>query len=236
MPTHAQLPGNPAAQCEVFEFEREALSHLPALMAAARRLTRQNSEAEDLVQDTYVKAIRARKQYQPGTHLRAWLLKILRNTFINRYHRASLERSVLGAAVPDPVADGWLSSASMLAIRDPEAATLRPELEREIASAIDSLPTEFREVVVLADVEEFSYREIAQTLGCPLGTVMSRLHRARKLLKSKLIQHARETGLVPEVEQRPGSPEGPIDLLEYRRNSPNKVAVASGGNNPKGGT
>lgn len=199
---------------EAEEFEREALSHLPALMGAARRLTRVEAEAEDLVQDTYVKAIRARHQYQAGTHLRAWLLKILRNTFINRYHRSSLERSVVGSATPDPVADGWLSSASMNSMRNPEAAMLRPELEREIAAAIETLPEEFREVVILADVEEFSYKEVAETLGCPLGTVMSRLHRARKLLKAKLLQQAREVGIVPEDSGKAGGQT--IELNRYR--------------------
>lgn len=196
-------------------FEADALEHLPALMGVARRLARSDTEAEDLVQDTFVKALRAQAQFETGTNLKAWLMRILRNTFINRYHRGSLERSVLGAASPDPVSDGWLSTASMQAMRNPEAATLRPELERSLTAAIDALPPEFREVILLADVEEFSYKEIAETLECPMGTVMSRLHRARKMLKGSLIQHARDQGIV-HAEPEVGGGAEPIDLDRFR--------------------
>ncbi len=196
-------------------FESEALEQVEALMGLARRLTRNDAEAEDLVQDTFLKALRAQGQFQPGTNLRAWLMRILRNAFINRYHRGALEKSVLGAAVPDPVADGWLSSATMQAMRNPEAATLRPELERSLSTAVDALPPEFREVILLADVEEFSYKEIAEMTGCPIGTVMSRLHRARKLLKASLIEHARDQGIV-KAETDIGAAE-PIDLNRFRK-------------------
>ena len=101
--------------------------------------------AEDLVQDTFVKALRARGQYQADTNLKAWLLRILRNTFINRYHRGSLERAVVANPVADPVSDGWVSSATMRATRDAETMALKPELARHICRAIDELPEEFRE-------------------------------------------------------------------------------------------
>jgi RNA polymerase sigma-70 factor (ECF subfamily) len=192
------------------DFEREALVHVEALMNFARRLARSQAEAEDLVQDTFVKALRARGQYQAGTNLKAWLIRILRNTFINRYHRGGLERVMTGA---DPVADNWISTATLRAMRDAESLALKPELHRHLAQAVDELPEEFRVVVLLADVEELAYREIADTLGCPIGTVMSRLHRGRKLLKTKLLQHARDTGLV-EPEAMPL--EEPIALDAYR--------------------
>jgi RNA polymerase sigma-70 factor (ECF subfamily) len=211
-------------RAQLSDFAQGTLEHIPSLMAVARRLTRSQTEAEDLVQDTLVKAIRAREQYQEGTNLRAWLFKILRNTFINRYHRRQVEKAAMAASATDPVVDGWMGSASVAAMRNPEASLLRPELERSIAAAIDELPEDYRMVVVLADVEGFAYREIAETLGCPIGTVMSRLHRARRALKSRLVEQARELGLVgPEAEvgedpadsPRPKVDE-PIDLRAYR--------------------
>lgn len=185
-----------AATADIMEFEREILSQLPSLLAVASRLTRNRTEAEDLVQDTCVKALRARHQYEPGSNLRAWCLKILKNTFINRYRRDGLERSVVDGPDADPLADGWIGAATLTSMRDPEAAILRPMLETEISNALDHLPEDFRVVVVLADVEELSYKEIAEIIGCPVGTVMSRLHRGRRLLKGRLIAHARALGII----------------------------------------
>lgn len=214
------------------EFERESLSHLSALLAVATRLTRNPTEAEDLVQDTYVKAMRAQSQFEPGTNMRAWLLRILTNTFINRFRRGGLERSVLEGPDADPLADGWIGTATLQAMRDPESVALRPMLKAEILHALDELPDEFRVVVVLADVEELSYKEVADMVGCPIGTVMSRLHRGRRMLKSRLYDHARALGIIgPETmigpgKQEPGTrreapeaqePEAsPIDLETYR--------------------
>jgi RNA polymerase sigma-70 factor (ECF subfamily) len=201
-------------------FERDALIHLPSLLAVATRLTRSTTESEDLVQDTLLKAMRAKGQFEPGTNLKAWLLRILTNTFINRYRRGSLERSVVESADADPLWDGWMSTASMEAMRDPESTALRPMLEGEIRDALAALPEDFRLAVVLADVEELSYREISDILGCPIGTVMSRLHRGRRILKMKLIDHARELGIIPEnaaaesvIEE---SDLRPVSLNEYR--------------------
>lgn len=201
-------------------FERDAISHLASLLAVATRLTRSTVESEDLVQDTLVKAMRARGQFEPGTNLKAWLLRILTNTFINRYRRGSLERSVVEGADADPLWDGWMSTASMEAMRDPESTALRPMLEAEIRGALAGLPEDFRLAVVLADVEELSYREISDILGCPIGTVMSRLHRGRRMLKMKLVDHARELGIIPDsnqaehVEDEP-DPQ-PVSLNAYR--------------------
>jgi len=190
------------------EFEREVLEHLPALLAVGSRLMRNGSEAEDLVQDSVLKAIRAREQFESGTNLKAWLLKILTNTFINRYRRGGLERSVLDGPDADPLADGWVSASTMESLRDPESQALRPILEAEIGKALEELPTEFRLAVVLSDVEDLSYKEISDVMGCPIGTVMSRLHRGRRMLKSRLYEHARAMGIVGpeavvgEVEER----------------------------------
>jgi RNA polymerase sigma-70 factor (ECF subfamily) len=202
------------------DFEREALSHLSSMLAVATRLTRNPAEAEDLVQDTFVKAMRARNQFETGTNMRAWLLRILTNTFINRYRRGGLEKAVLEGPDADPLADGWIGTATMSAMRDPESVALRPMLEREIQAALDELPDEFRLAVLLADVEELSYREIADIMGCPIGTVMSRLHRGRRLLKTRLYEHARAMGIVgPEPmigESEPAQPPAPVDLGAYR--------------------
>lgn len=202
-------------------FEKDALSHLTSLLAVANRLTRGSAESEDLVQDTLVKAMRAQAQFELGTNLKAWLLRILTNTFINRYRRGSLERSVVETDDADPLWDGWISTSSMEAMRDPESIALRPMLEGEIRTALEDLPEDFRIVVVLADVEELSYREIADILGCPIGTVMSRLHRGRRILKAKLVDHARELGIIPETSNESPVAElvrtnEPIDLAEYR--------------------
>ncbi len=199
------------------DFEREAIQHLPSLLAVATRMTRNGAEAEDLVQDTLVKAMRARSQFESGTNMRAWLLRILTNTFINRYRRGGLEKSVLDGPDADPLADGWISASTMASMRDPESLALRPILEAEIKQALDELPEEFRLAVVLADVEELSYREIADIMGCPIGTVMSRLHRGRRLLKSRLYEHARDLGIVgPESAVGESETPEPVDLGAYR--------------------
>lgn len=211
------------------DFEQQALSQLPALLALARRLVRNQAEAEDLVQETLLKAFRARGQYERGTHLKAWLFKILKNTFINRYHRGQLERSLVAGPTADPIADGWMSVATMRSLRDGEANALRPELREHLVRALDRIPEEFRIVVLLADVEELSYREIADTLDCPIGTVMSRLHRGRRLLRTHLWEFARDLGVLqPEdfIGKGPGAgtvdKESPIDLGAYRDQQPNR--------------
>jgi RNA polymerase sigma-70 factor, ECF subfamily len=198
MKAHSQVPT---------EFERDALAHLPTLLAVSSRLTRNGTEAEDLVQDTLLKALKAREHFAQGSNMRAWLLRILTNTFINRYRRGGLERSVLDGPDADPLADGWIGASTMEAMRDPESRALRSLLEKEILAALDELPEEFRLAVVLSDVEELSYKEIADIMGCPIGTVMSRLHRGRRLLKGRLYQHARSLGIVgPEHSIGPAAP------------------------------
>lgn len=200
------------------EFEANALAQLPSLMAVAVRLTRNTAEGEDLVQDTFVKAMRAKNQFEAGTNIRAWLLKILTNTFINRYRRGTLERSVVDGADAEPLSEAWMGSASMNAMRDPESAAMRPMLEAEIQNALDELPEEFRLAVVLADVEELSYKEISDMMGCPIGTVMSRLHRGRRMLKHRLYSHAVDFGIIDAnaaANEAQQSSE-PVDINTYR--------------------
>lgn len=209
------------------EFQREALEHVGSLYSIALRMTRKPTDAEDLVQDTLLKAMRARHQFQVGTNLKAWLLRILTNTFITRYKRGVLERSLMGSEDLDPVSDGWMSTATLHALQDPEGQALRPMLEDEIRTAIEELPEDFRMAVLLVDVQELSYKEAADALGCPVGTVMSRLHRGRKMLRSRLVSQARALGLVSDPPSNDQSAEDkgaedaessqPVDLSSYRK-------------------
>ncbi|MGO8993979.1 MAG: sigma-70 family RNA polymerase sigma factor [Polyangiaceae bacterium] len=200
---------------EADSFAEEALSHMDAMYGVACRLTRNPTEAEDLVQDALVKAMRARDQFNAGTNLKAWMFRILTNTFINKYRRGGLERSVLEGPDADPLVDGWVSASTMRQLRDPEQIALRPIVESEVGKALDALPAEFKLAVVLCDVEEFSYEEIADIMGCPIGTVMSRLHRGRKLLQKSLYSHALAMGIV----------KGEDEIFEARNAEPTDIAM-----------
>jgi RNA polymerase sigma-70 factor, ECF subfamily len=197
-------------------FADEALTHLDAMYGVACKLTRNPTEAEDLVQDAFVKAMRARHQFHAGTNLKAWLFRILTNTFINKYRRGGLERSLLEGPDADPLADGWVSASTMRQLRDPEQIALLPIIEGEVGRALDALPAEFKLAVILCDVEEFSYEEIAEIMGCPIGTVMSRLHRGRKLLQRSLYGHALAMGIVKSEDNVGSEKNAPADLSAYR--------------------
>jgi RNA polymerase sigma-70 factor (ECF subfamily) len=200
-------------------FTEEALAHMDALYGVACKLTRNPTEAEDLVQDAFVKAMRAKHQFHPGTNLKAWLFRILTNTFINKYRRGGLERALFDGPDADPLADGWVSANTMRQLRDPEQSALLPLIEGEIGRALDALPPEFKLAVILCDVEEFSYEETAQIMGCPIGTVMSRLHRGRKILQRTLYNHAISMGIVKGEEklgEKKTAGDKPADLSAYR--------------------
>ncbi len=203
-------------QAATDSFMTEVLAHSDGMYAVACRLTKNPAEAQDLVQDALVKAMRGREQFSQGTNLKAWLYRILTNTFINTYRRGGLERSVLDGPDADPLADGWVSVSTMRQLRDPEQVALQPVIEGEVRRALDELPTEFRLAVILCDVEEFSYEEISQIMGCPIGTVMSRLHRGRKLLQRSLLGHAVAMGIVKEEPAAAKTEEKPVDLAAYR--------------------
>jgi RNA polymerase sigma-70 factor (ECF subfamily) len=198
-------------------FAEECVAHMDALYGVACRLTRSPTEAEDLVQDALVKAMRARHQFLIGTNLKAWLFRILTNTFINKYRHEGLERTVLEGPEGDPLVDGWVSASTMRQLRDPEQVALLPVIEGEVARALDALPPEFRLAVILCDVEEFSYQETADIMGCPIGSVMSRLHRGRKLLQKTLYEHALSLGIVKAETHVGGeAASAPADLAVYR--------------------
>ena len=177
-------------------FETEALTFLDALYRTALRMTRSEADAEDLVQETYIKAFRAREQFTPGTNLKAWLFRILTNTFINTYRRRQAQPEFTELDDVDEfslyrrMSDLKTSSNS----GDPESQFLNGLVDTEVKDALAELPEKFRSVVLL-DVEGFSYKEIAEMLDIPIGTVMSRLHRGRKFLQKRLYDLAQERGI-----------------------------------------
>ncbi len=180
----AEKPGQAA-------FAEEAITHLDVLYRGALRLTRDPAKAEDLVQDTYVRALRYQESYRPGTNMKAWLFAIMRNLFWDRFKGGRPESLSL---------DGDGEHALYELVEDagegPETVALDQIARDEVVQAVESLPEIHREVVLLVDVEGFPYKETAEILGVPIGTVMSRLHRARSQLQKALAPYARESGII----------------------------------------
>lgn len=171
------------------DFEEEALQHLDLLFNFARKMTNSSEDASDLVQETYLKAFRFWNSYEKGTNIKAWLFRILRNTHINRYRRESKE--------PDAVDFETVQNLNHKSNGQGSAALdqiLGSLLEDDVSLAIASLPDDFRTVVILSDIEGLSYEEIAEFVECPIGTVRSRLHRGRRVLRSQLLEYARKKG------------------------------------------
>src|ERR1039458_5533709 len=175
-------------------FEDEALVFADSLYGAALRMTRNRADAEDLLQETYLKAFRAYSRFEEGTNLRAWLFRILTNTYISSYR--SKQRAPQLADVDD-VEDLYLYKrlAATGLSRSAEDAALERLPAPEVLTALEELPEQFRLAVVLSDVEQFSYKEIAELTGGPIGTVLSRIHRGRKALQKALAPYAAEQGL-----------------------------------------
>lgn len=172
-------------------FEKEALVHLDALYRVGLRLTGNASDADDLVQETMLKAYRSWDQYQPGTNAKGWLLTILRNSFINEYRRRTRHPETVDVDTIEPFA-----VFQDIQEDDPQGAFFDKIVDDEVLRAIDGLPEAFRETVVLSDVEGMSYQEIGKILGIPVGTVKSRLFRARQMLQGKLYDYAVGNGYI----------------------------------------
>jgi RNA polymerase sigma-70 factor (ECF subfamily) len=173
-------------------FEQEMVPHLAAVRTLALRLCRNPDDADDLVQDTYLKAFRFLESFTPGTNAKAWLMTICKNTFINKYR--SEQRS--GQTISYEEIEEFYETLRPDEVpqSDPFTSQLDQLLDDQVLEALQSLPDEFRTVVILCDIEEMSYEEAAELLGCPIGTVRSRLHRARAALARKLLDYARSRG------------------------------------------
>jgi RNA polymerase sigma-70 factor (ECF subfamily) len=169
------------------EFEREVMPHLQALYSVALRMTRSEGDAQDLVQDTMLRAYRFWDGFESGSNCRAWLMRILTNVFRNRYREQAREQEILGQAESSTANVGQFVGA---APRDAESALFGRMLSRDVEKALATLPSEFRLPVILADLEDLSYKEIADIMECPAGTVMSRLFRGRRLLQKQLSDYA----------------------------------------------
>jgi RNA polymerase sigma-70 factor (ECF subfamily) len=184
------------------EFEALVMPLMSSLYGMALRMTRDDERARDLVQDSCLKAYRSFHQYERGTNFRAWIFRILTNTYITQYHRRKKQVATASDLESRYHYERFVGQGSCRSARDTEAEVLDHMMSDDISTALQELPEEFRLAVMLCDIEGFSYREIAEILKCPVGTVMSRLYRGRRLLQNLLYQHAVEKGIVsPPPEQ-----------------------------------
>ena len=193
-------------------FQQEALVHMSSLYQAARYMTRDDAAAEDLVQDTLLKAHRFWHRYREGTNCKAWLFRIQTNTFLNSTRKKSRTVSLIEDADSESASDSLYEHSSYYGT--PETQYLQGAMPETIQAALEALPENFRLPVLLADVQDFSYNEIAEILDCPVGTVMSRLFRGRRRLQEALFEHAVEQGIIDAADARDS--DGALSLDAYR--------------------
>ena len=195
----SQAKGQPA---NGWGFEALAMPLVDSLYNTAFRMTRNAEDAEDLVQEAYFKAYKYYDKFEPGTNFKAWLFKILKNTFINNYRKRQRVPPQSDFSEIEDAFENRVSEEATGRIKSPEQELLENVLDQDVQRALDELPEDYRMAVVLADLEGFSYKEIADILDVPLGTVMSRLYRGRKLLETAMLSYAREHGYLG-AEERP---------------------------------
>jgi len=180
------------------EFERVALPQLSHLYTSAFYLTKDKAEAEDLVQETYIRALRFFDKFKPGTNCRAWLLTILRNLFINRYRQKRQEPEKVDWERIEQVYESMVEQGEKAERDNPENHLISQLMDEEVERALRELPEEFRTAIVLVDIEELSYEETAKVMACAIGTVRSRISRGRRILQVALRNYALERGLIKE--------------------------------------
>ncbi len=187
-------------------FEQTALVHLDFLNNIAVKITRNEDDAQDLVQETFMRAYRFFDKYEPGTNCKAWLYRILKNTFINHYRQQHRRPSEVDFEAIEETHEVQVKHTG-LKPGDPEESLINSMLRAEVRQALETLPADYREALFLSLVEGFSYREIAEMVGCPIGTVMSRIHRARKLMQRALSVHTngRPWSSMPQVALAQGA-------------------------------
>lgn len=199
--SHAMTTSNAADQRQMLrEFEEHTMPLMPRLLAQARALTNSEQDAQDLVQETYLKAFRAWKQFELGTNLKAWLVKIMKNTNLNNLEKSNRDKTRGSIDELEDWQVGGAESLTARASRSAESEALENLPTSTVLKALNTLPAEFREVVLQAIVVGLPYAEIAENMGTPVGTVMSRLHRGKKALRVALAEYAREEGYLNENE------------------------------------
>lgn len=212
-----RLFGRGSKKPDHIEFEEVAMPQADALYGAALRMTRDPTQAEDLVQETLLRAYRFWHKFQQGTNIKAWLFRIQTNIFINKYRKKQTEQKVIDDRPDDEFIQRAAAEEPTWLPPETRDAFLKHLLGDEVMRALDDLPFEFRMTVLLADMHDLSYKEIADVLDCPVGTVMSRLHRARKQLQVNLFTYAVERGVIHPPEGATADNVADLDLFRRRK-------------------